>query len=469
MPYSRLHSTLAFVIVGLVVPCDGVAAQTNARSVQQAPAVVAHSTDLSEREATLRFYLSDGESVAVSLSQGVVTLNEREIATYGSGGDRYLAWRRLLTRAPELGPNEMLRLVRDWSADNLSEDAYETLAAGLAPLKALSAAPAEPRAVERPPRPPRAPVMALDSGRSIDLSGLEALERLKALEGLEALGGIEALEDLAALEALEALKGLDVNALQREIREQLDAARAAAAESALAEVHVPETTDRIVHSLLSHMVSDIVGLFAAFVAMCSLGFGLVFFAPRQLEVVADTVRNSFWRSFFAGLFAQPLIIPIFGLLMLGLALTVVGILVIPFAAIAFAAAAVIGVLGGYLAVARSVGEAYLRRRMSQGHAVGAWLSYRYMVYGLIALFTIWLPAAMLGWAPVAGQIFTVSAILVSWIIATAGFGATILSHAGIRGTFTRRLDQSLSDEYLYRTPQATPVVSSRRTQNRDGS
>jgi len=299
---------------------------------------------------------------------------------------------------------------------------------------------------QRPAIHLQVPDTANKAGHSIDLSGLAALEGLRALEGLEALNGLEALET--------------------ELREQLDAVRTAAAEPALAEITIPEAGGSFERSPVNHMAGDIAGLLAAFVAMCSLGFGLVFFAPRQLEVVADTVRHSFWRSFFAGLFAQPLILPVFGLLMLGLALTVVGILVIPFAAIAFAAAAVLGVLGGYLAVARSVGEAYLRRRMSLGHAVGGWLTYRYMVYGLVALFSIWLPTVLFGWAPAAGQFFTVSAFLISWIIATAGFGATILSHAGIRGTFTRRFDQALSDEYLYRTPQATPVVRSRQNQDR---
>jgi hypothetical protein len=89
-----------------------------------------------------------------------------------------------------------------------------------------------------------------------------------------------------------------------------------------------------------------------------------------------------------------------------------------------------------------------------------------MVYGLAALFSIWLPTVLLGWAPAVGQFFAVTAFLTSWIIATAGFGATLLSHAGIRGTFARRFDQALSDEYLYRTPQATPVARSGHSHDR---
>jgi len=222
-----------------------------------------------------------------------------------------------------------------------------------------------------------------------------------------------------------------------------------------------ESTSLGIGAIAAQIAGDLGGLLATFVALSALGFGLVFFAPRQLEIVADTVRHSFWRSFMVGLFAQPLIIPVFGMLLLGLALTVIGLLLIPFAAVAFAIAIGLGITGGYLAVARSVGEAYLRQRMSQGYSVGSWLSYRYIVYGLVALLAVWLPAVVTGSIPVAGDITGITAAVLTWMLATAGFGATLLSRAGIRGTFTRRFDQALSDEYLYQTPQATPIVHER--------
>jgi len=387
---SKFVSAASLATIGLTVVCGTAAAQTRSRSGQQVPAVVAHSTDMSVREATLHLYLSDGRGVVFSLAQGAVTLNGQEMAEYAAGGELERSWRGLLAQARQSDTDWMLREFLGWSIGHLNAETLEELAAQLAPLGSLEE--------------------------------------------------------------------------QRELGRQQSSK--APAESALAATRTPGTTSGVQRNIVGRVAGDITGLLAAFVAMCSLGFGLVFFAPRQLEVVADTVHDSFGRSFFAGLLAQPLIIPVFGLLMLGLALTLVGILVIPFAAVAFAAVTVLGVLGGYLAVARSIGEAYLRRRMSLGHAVGGWLSYRYVVYGLVALFTIWLPATLVGWAPVAGQIFTVSAILISWIVATAGFGATILSRAGIRGTFTRRFEQQFSDEYLFRTPQATPVAPPHRHPDR---
>ena len=197
-------------------------------------------------------------------------------------------------------------------------------------------------------------------------------------------------------------------------------------------------------------------LVAVFVSLACMGLGFMVFAPRQLETVADTVWHSFWRSFLAGLFAQPLLVPAFGMLIVGLALTVVGIVVIPFAILGFVAALVLAAIGGFIAVARTVGEIYLRRKMARGEVVQTWGSYRYIVYGLAGLLAVWLPVVLLGWIPVAGTLLTVSAAIITWILATAGFGATIISRAGMRGTFVRQLDLALTDEQ-YWTDEAMPT------------
>jgi len=132
--------------------------------------------------------------------------------------------------------------------------------------------------------------------------------------------------------------------------------------------------------------------------------------------------------------------------------------VIPFAIVAFVAALVLAAIAGYVAVARTIGEIYLRRKMARGESVATWGSFRYIVYGLSGLMAIWLPAVLLGGVPVAGNIATVTAGVTTWMLATAGFGATILSRAGVRGTFVRRLDMALTDEQFW-TPEAMPVRS----------
>jgi hypothetical protein len=209
-------------------------------------------------------------------------------------------------------------------------------------------------------------------------------------------------------------------------------------------------------SLVGGIAGAVVNLGAVYLAMCFMGLGLLIFAPRQLEVVADTVWHSFGRSFLAGLFAQPLLLPVFGTMIVGLAMTVVGILVIPFAALAFLAAFVLAAVGGFVAVARTAGEIYLRRKMARGVAIQTWGSFRYIVYGLAGLSAIWLPAVLLGSVPVAGPLFTGTAALATWVLATAGFGATLISRAGVRGTFVRKLDLALTDEQ-YWTDEDVPT------------
>jgi hypothetical protein len=193
------------------------------------------------------------------------------------------------------------------------------------------------------------------------------------------------------------------------------------------------------------------GLLGAFVALASIAFGLVSFAPRQLDVVSGTVQQSFARSFFAGLFAQPLLLPALGVLVVALVLTVVGILVVPVAIVAFALAVAVGVVGGYIASARAMGERYLRRKMARGAVVSADPTFRAVVVGLAGLLMIWLPFALFGWVPGFGEALLVAAILFTWVMATAGLGATILSRAGLKGPLARRGSAELSGELSWST------------------
>ena len=401
------RSLLVALVISLTLP---EVPQAQAARVQDTNTarVVAHSSVVSRRGTTLTFELSDGNTIKVSLVAGEVRVNDREVARYERGGKLEAAWQTLVSKASHMDPAEMLGAVKNWKMSGLSESGLRTLDKMMAPFAQLAPAPvAEPVAPAQPLRVAEISLDALDEALAGELAGLEQLE------------------------------GLDLEALRRQIREELIAPRTSA---------------------FSQFGTSVASLLAAFIGLGAMGFGLAFFGPRQLEIVADTVRQSFWRSFVTGLVAQPLIFPLLGALILGLILTVIGVLVVPFAIAGFIVATALAVVAGYLAVARSVGEVYLRRRMAQGLKVGGWLSYRYIVYGLVALLAIWVPAVLFGWVPVAGEIAAVSAVMLTWMIATAGFGAMILSRGGIRGTFTRQLDRALTDEYLYEPSQETPAM-----------
>jgi hypothetical protein len=197
------------------------------------------------------------------------------------------------------------------------------------------------------------------------------------------------------------------------------------------------------------------GVAGVFLTLCALGFGLVLFGRPNLEVVSDTVTHSFGRAFASGLLGQILLLPTFGMLVVGLILSVVGIVLVPFVVVVYVLLVLVGGVGGYLAVAHAMGETYTRRRLALGAMIGSPNSYRYLWVGLGGLAALWLAWAIFGWVPVAGELIRAAAILVTWLLGTAGFGAALLSRAGIRENFAGRLlpPEALTDEYLWATPQ----------------
>jgi hypothetical protein len=199
----------------------------------------------------------------------------------------------------------------------------------------------------------------------------------------------------------------------------------------------------------------IAGVVGVFLSLAVLGFGLVMFGRQNLEIVSDTISHSFGRAFVTGLLGQILLLPTFGMLVVGLILSVAGILLLPFAVAVFAMLVVVGVVGGYLAIAHALGETYTRRRMAQGMIIGSPNSYRFLLVGLLALAALWGAWAIFGWVPVAGSIMWGAAFFVSWLLGTAGFGAALLSRAGIKENFSGRLfpPEAMTDEYLWATPQ----------------
>jgi hypothetical protein len=197
------------------------------------------------------------------------------------------------------------------------------------------------------------------------------------------------------------------------------------------------------------------GVTGVFLTLVALGFGLVLFGRPNLEVVADTVSHTFGRSFVVGLLAEMLLLPTFGMLVVGLLLSVVGVLLIPFAVLAYGLLLLLGVVGGYLSVAHALGESYTRRRLALGMAVTSPNSYRYVLVGLVLMMGFWGGWVLFGWVPIAGMMIKFAAILVTWLLATVGLGATLLSRAGVRESFTGRIlpPEALTDEYLWATPQ----------------
>ncbi len=211
---------------------------------------------------------------------------------------------------------------------------------------------------------------------------------------------------------------------------------------------------------VARTATNAAGVIGTFLTLGLIGFGLVLFGKPNLETVSDTVSHSFFRSFVVGLLSQILIVPTFGMLVVGLVLSVVGVLLVPFVIAVYALLVIAGIVGGFLAVAHAMGETHARRRMAHGVKISP-NSFRYLAVGLGSVAAVWLAWVLFGWVPFAGSLIFGGAALATWLLATVGLGACLLSRAGIRPAFAGRYlpEEMLTDEYLWATPQhGVPAV-----------
>lgn len=188
--------------------------------------------------------------------------------------------------------------------------------------------------------------------------------------------------------------------------------------------------------------------------MMLIGLGVLVFASPYLAGVVDVLGQSFWRSFLTGLLGELGILPAILLMCIGLAITVIGVLLIPFAVVAI----VLAVAGlstlGFVAVARLTGDGLGGGSSSRLSERGGAL--RGVVLGLALYMGLWLVAAALAGTPVAGTILRVLAAIVTFVAATAGFGAALLSRGGTRRDATVVAAPAPAMDSGWQTP--TPVA-----------
>lgn len=462
------------------------------------PSVRDHEVVVSSESRTLTLHLTDGSNLSLTLAHGRLLIDGVTVGHYTPGGDLELAWQGLLSDAARLPTALAVGRFHDWHPDGLDGDdaaAAEALESRLAKLAPDPTASVTPEAI-----PPAAP-----GGLTVDLNDLSDLGHLEpqlyrasqlspadlritvpggqARLGHFSLGSGETLDghllvvrgdadifgtlrgNLATVDGdivvhPGAVVTGSVLAVGGRVREaggdiaggvlSLDDAFPAPRASGPAEVRPWQ-----------RMAAGTAGVLGVFVTLTVIGFGLVAFARPQLEVVGDTVAHSFGRALAVGLLGQVLLVPTFGMMVVGLALTVVGILLVPFAVVVYALLAVVAILGGLLGAAHAMGETWTRRRLAGGASALGMNSYSYLVVGLGFLLALWACDILFGWVPVAGTVIASLAILVSWLVATAGFGAALLSRAGLKDAFSGRIipPEALTDEYLWATPQfGVPAV-----------
>jgi hypothetical protein len=195
-----------------------------------------------------------------------------------------------------------------------------------------------------------------------------------------------------------------------------------------------------------------------------IGIGVLVFAEPTLEPVVESLHQRFGRAFWYGLAAQLAAIPALLVILLGLALTVVGILLIPFAIVAYAVA-LAGVLTlGFLAVARFTGAAIADRGHRGAARAARGASLRALVIGLVIYLGLWLAAAAFSWSPLVGSILRAAALAVTWVATTLGLGAVIASRVATWRPHTAGATRgAAADPMVWQTPTpVTGVAAARR-------
>jgi hypothetical protein len=196
------------------------------------------------------------------------------------------------------------------------------------------------------------------------------------------------------------------------------------------------------------------------VILLLIGFGVQAFAGNYLAGASDVLEQSFWRSFLVGIAGELAIIPALVLLIVALTVTVVGILLIPFAIVAFVLAVAGLVTLGFLATARLTGGGIRAGRARDLSATGSTL--RGLVMGITVYLGMWVVAAAFQWSPIASGVLRALALAITFVAATAGLGAAILSKGGTRRDVVKV--QPVADEMaVWQTPTpVTGVVAARR-------
>jgi hypothetical protein len=168
-------------------------------------------------------------------------------------------------------------------------------------------------------------------------------------------------------------------------------------------------------------------LFAVLIAMAMLSVTGVIAAavmPHRIDAVARKLEAGIGRAFAAGLIVELGFVPILLLVLFTLIITILGILLIPFAVVAVPLLyLVLGALG-WFATATLVGRGLTGRDGADRPAV-----MRSLAIGTVVLLLPFALAALLpGWG--GGLIALAGAVV--WVATTGGFGAAVLSRGGRR-------------------------------------
>ena len=171
-------------------------------------------------------------------------------------------------------------------------------------------------------------------------------------------------------------------------------------------------------------VGSLVSAFLWLVVLLLVGTFVLFFMRDLFKRTVEVVTNETGRSLLTGVLGGLASIPALIAIIVGFAITIVGVFLIPVGVAAFLIAlSGIGILG-FLAVAQVAGIAIAGKREAETPA-GQELQFLYT--GIIAFGAMWILAAAFTWFPILGSVLRMLAFSVTLVAGATGFGAVILS------------------------------------------
>ena len=171
---------------------------------------------------------------------------------------------------------------------------------------------------------------------------------------------------------------------------------------------------------IGSLVSAVIWL----VVLLLLGTFVLFFMRDYFKRTVEVITSETGRSLLTGVVAGLATVPAVVALCIALAITIIGIFLIPIGVAAFLVAVSGIAILGFLAVAHVAGIAISRKSASETPG-GEEL--QYLFTGILAFSALWIIAAAFTWFPILGAVLRVLAFSVTFVAVATGFGAVILS------------------------------------------
>ena len=192
-----------------------------------------------------------------------------------------------------------------------------------------------------------------------------------------------------------------------------------------------------------------------------ISVGVLVLASDNLGAVADALERHYGNSLVAGVAGQVAALPLLAALLLGLVLSVLGILLVPFAAVAYVIVVAGIVTLGFLGTAVVVGRGW-RPAPPGGDRARRAATLRALVIGIAILLSPWAVAGAMAPWPLAETIARGVAFAVTWVACTAGLGAAIISRAGIKQARSSQAQRAMASPSWQTPTPVAGVVAARR-------